>query len=45
MTGDKFNSGGEFIAEVIAGIMDGKHYSKRVIELYYELDGTKILNK
>lgn len=45
MTGDKFNSGSEFIDEVFAGIMDGKHYSKRVIELYYELDGTKILNK
>lgn len=25
MTGDKFNSGGEFIPEVFAGIMDGKH--------------------
>lgn len=45
MTGDKFNSGGEFIAEVFAGIMDGKHYSKRVMDLYYELGGAKILNK
>ena len=45
MTGDKLNSGDEFIAEVFAGIMDGKHYSKRVMDLYYELGGAKILNK
>jgi len=42
MTGDKFNRGEEFIAEVFAGLMDGKKYSKKVMNLYNLLGGPAI---
>ena len=42
MTGDKFNAGREFVAEVFAGLMSGKHYSKRVMKIYNALNGPQI---
>lgn len=42
MTGDKFHRGNEFVAEVFAGLMDGKKYSKKVMELYNLLGGPAI---
>ena len=42
MTGDKFNMGKEFVAEVFAGLMEGQEYSQRVMDLYNELGGPQI---
>ena len=42
MTGDKFCMGNEFIAEVFAGLMDGKQYSEKVMNIYNALGGPKI---
>ena len=39
MNGDKFHMGREFVAEVFAGLMDGKHYSQKVMDLYHKLGG------
>ena len=44
MTGDKFHRGKEFVAEVFAGLMCGKTYSKRVMDIYYALGGPKVPN-
>ena len=43
LTGDKYGMGHEFVAEVFAGAMEGKHYSKRVMDIYNALGGPKIL--
>ncbi len=39
MTGDKFNTGKEFIAEVFAGLMEGKSFSKKIMDVYKALKG------
>lgn len=41
-SGDKFNAGREFVAEVFAGLMSGKQYSKRVMKIYNALNGPRI---
>lgn len=35
-------SGGEFVAEIFAGLMEGKEYSSRIMELYTKLGGSDI---
>ena len=44
MMGDRFeiNIGKEFVAEVFAGMLSGKKYSKKVMSLYEALGGPKI---
>ncbi len=43
MTGDHIHMGKEFVAEVFAGLMEGKQYSQRVMDLYSKLGGPKII--
>ena len=42
LTGDKLECGREFVAEVFAGLMSGKRYSSRVMEIYEALGGVKV---
>ncbi|MCR4880816.1 MAG: hypothetical protein K6A44_02550 [bacterium] len=42
INGDEFNAGREFVAEVFAGLMSGKQYSKRVMKIYNALNGPQI---
>ena len=42
MTGDESNCGREFVAEVFAGLISGKSYSPRVMEIYEALGGVKV---
>lgn len=42
MTGDRYGMGKEYVAEVFAGLMDGKHYSDRVMEIYHKLGGPQV---
>ena len=44
MTGDRFNIniGKEFVAEVFAGMLTGKKFSKKVMSVYNALGGPKI---
>lgn len=42
MTGDKYNRGNEFVAEVFSGLMQGKQYSNRVMEIYGALGGPAV---
>jgi hypothetical protein len=42
MTGDKFNMGQEYVAEVFAGLMEEKEYGSRVMNLYFKLSRPKL---
>lgn len=42
MTGDKFHTGKEFVAETFAGLMEGNKYSEKVMNIYNALGGPKL---
>ena len=42
-TGNMFGTGEEFVAEVFSGLMSGKKYSDKIMKLYNQLQGPKVL--